>query len=936
MYSKNIKNIDLMIKTSLLPISHIEYFNSSTLEKKDKKSKNSILNEETRYTILNRYMNIDNLDEINLFWKLFYPEKKLKPYENRDIYCLNLLKKFSSIFLSDRDGRIVFKYWETEQNEYFKAYKGVDKALLWNSMNRYFATDILGVLYLIKNNMRNEKYLKGYYSRIALEDMQLESVLKKGIAETHLHVSASTDFYTSWKNLMNPYREEPSEIRYDQIIGQKEYPLKKFSKVAGVIRFIMAYFLRYYKNDMCFGCFLENIPFLRSEEDEKKSSEFYKTVELDRFIKSLAGKKEMHFKEFDKNDIENIFKILFEDVFDIDTNLNEDKKNREKDILDYVFFYKEDDFESYVNTYTENIFLMKAINYIYDKNEDDDFSNCFMNYLRIKNEFFSLMVQGNKIKGLDNFVGYFKRSTRIGRYQEPSISWKDKLNAQLKDKNLKKLEIRIGPSDAYNENGNLKRLENIEKDMCDNLLSLFESYRQIINEKHQYPNEDFNHVDKFDIPYLGVIYHFIKRPDIPVDEKCWLKYKCDTEREKLYYEKLKEGYRLQSKAILNIRRTIPGISKYIVGIDAASIENHTDPWVFAEIYDDLRDSRHSMYEDEMSGSVEPLNTLGFTFHAGEDFRHILTGLRRIDETIHRYKYHAGDRIGHGIALGIDVELWRKRHPVVTIPRMEFLENMIWIWGSCKNTNQFIDMGYLERKIMEHAKEIYINTQGITVYNLWEAYEGKFKDVKEMKKDFNIREYGEDCSQYELENMICCPNAEFEVGVWNKEKLVRANHCRKYLERMLEPIQVPVRKDTMYIIEEMQRLVRSKVSRKGIIVETNPTSNSSIGEIENIFNHYITRLNSIEDSDDMDSLMISINTDDPSVFNTNLSNEFAYIFYSLVEKGYSKEKILKWIDKIREYGMNSSFIRDRYESVGQTIKELDIIIAELKERVGRTI
>ena len=77
-------------------------------------------------------------------------------------------------------------------------------------------------------------------------------------------------------------------------------------------------------------------------------------------------------------------------------------------------------------------------------------------------------------------------------------------------------------------------------------------------------------------------------------------------------------------------------------------------------------------------------------------------------------------------------------------------------------------------------------------------------------------------------------------------------------------------------------------------------------------------------------MVSINSDDPSVFNTNVSNEFAYIFYSLQEKGYSREDILLWIDKIRKYGMDSSFIKDRKLEKEHILDEIEGIIKKLSE------
>ena len=36
-----------------------------------------------------------------------------------------------------------------------------------------------------------------------LEDLQLEQVLERGVAETHIHKRAAINFYINWQNLMN-------------------------------------------------------------------------------------------------------------------------------------------------------------------------------------------------------------------------------------------------------------------------------------------------------------------------------------------------------------------------------------------------------------------------------------------------------------------------------------------------------------------------------------------------------------------------------------------------------------------------------------------------------------------------------------------------------------------------------------------------------------
>jgi adenosine deaminase len=149
--------------------------------------------------------------------------------------------------------------------------------------------------------------------------------------------------------------------------------------------------------------------------------------------------------------------------------------------------------------------------------------------------------------------------------------------------------------------------------------------------------------------------------------------------------------------------------------------------------------------------------------------------------------------------------------------------------------------------------------------------------------------------------------------------------------MQEPIQIEVTEEQIKLAINVQRVIKEKVSQKGIIVEVNPTSNAEIGDVENIFNHYIHNLNQheLEKGETINNkIKVTINSDDPSVFNTNVNNEFAYIFYALEEKGYERENILMWLDKIRKNGLRSSFIETRDLNYQQRKQEIENILEKL--------
>ncbi|MCB2300273.1 amidohydrolase family protein [Clostridium tagluense] len=910
--------MDIMLKLIVMPFTEYDFYEKDYIEELSNKELieeyklylNNVLFKKV-YNIINKTQRINNLDEINLLFNKFYSRTELIKENNITSFYMWFISKLSKSLISHRNGRIALKYWESDgEEDFIGPYKGINKVALWNSLNRMFTTDLLVIRYLIDNNMNNEAYLDGYYSSIMLEDLQLEQVLKKGVAETHIHKGAAINFYISWQQLMTirkKVKNHKDELFFDDVIG-KNLGLKNYVAAMAIVRLLMAYFLEVYegKNNYTFDKYLEeNFKNPGFEKNDQRDNEIYKLFKV-----ICEGEQILN----DDYRFSNLWDRCKEKL-KIKSNININKNLIQEDILNNIF-YKEKN----IKTAMENVFLFKCISYMDNNKNDSFFCKVFWQYIRIKNEVFQLKVQGNSIRGLVNFVNYFKRSTDI-EVDNSKEYWKIIMLNQFQNAHLKKLELRSGF-------GSGNSVEEFRLHIKNTLKSFLEAYREIINDSYVLRIDgSTGDVSYREAPNVGLVFHMIKDVDKKEPEKCWQNY-CGVEDKELHFKELQEKYKRQVEALNDVREEIPGLSEYILGIDAASIENNTEPWVFAPVYEEARDSsRSKIVHIANSTSMNRIKSLGFTFHVGEDFRHIMTGIRRIDEVVEHFKFHAGDRIGHGMALGINVDSWINNNKIVILPRGEYLENLLWIWGIYKDGNYIksFDMGYLEQEIMKNCEKIYINIEGITVYNIWKAYRKKFKafEVNETYKSF----------EQEHQNVLFCRYVkESQTKLWNEEKLTHAQHCQIYLEKMIEPIQVEIKSEDAEMISQIQKIVASKISSLGIIVETNPTSNVAIGEIENIFEHYAYNLNQRGLSAEIKlekAVMITINSDDPSVFNTNVSNEFAYIFYSLQEKGYSREDILIWIDKIRRYGMEYSFIDDRGLNTKQRIEEIEVILKHLK-------
>jgi len=180
---------------------------------------------------------------------------------------------------------------------------------------------------------------------------------------------------------------------------------------------------------------------------------------------------------------------------------------------------------------------------------------------------------------------------------------------------------------------------------------------------------------------FGLVLHFIKRAD-PRDSQV-PEAQPDPIRDALpllRHRDLRKQVRREANKLDMLRSREADVGAGVVGIDAASQERDAGPEVFAPAFRFLRRALRD------TGPAEPMQwartqppPLRATFHAGESFHHPVTGLRTIHEAINFLHLRRGDRIGHGLALGMNAIEW-ERHmgasPLLT--SAELLDNLVWV------------------------------------------------------------------------------------------------------------------------------------------------------------------------------------------------------------------------------------------------------------------
>jgi len=814
---------------------------------------------------------IYSYDEIYLYLEKCYLYDA-EDYEHAPQMYWTIMTKIATSLISHRDGRIVFKYWENkEDRDLFGGFAGNNKVDLFHSLNCHIPMDVFAIIYMIINQEKpDSRCLDYFYGNIDVADKQLSRILEKGVAENHLHKGVSRTFSSTWDSMMEPLTAQKGRIFYNRqlVSGTKEQNRKMIFYIlgCGIVRGWLIYKMAY-----------ESLAEEKEPGGYRAGENGIREIEVlvERFRDGRAF--EDWYRECDQKEPEEEMIAHYTQLWTILERLFPEGAYENR-LCTFVMGEAPT-----LHTFDENVFLYHVLGRMYREEMSVRWKRCVIQYLRVRNYLFHISVQQKTIKGLDYFQQvHYGVNSELNRINLNNF-WKSAIREQLQNQNLHKIEFRFS-------------MPAKESDFRKEVLGFLKAYRNILLEDYCYADGG-NHVPCQKLPQVGLVIHFLKRQDAPVPKKCFRRGETNC----AYYRfgELQKYYESQIDAFVRLRSEFGELSRYLVGIDAASLENSTPVWVFAPIYNRARDS---MVEPigRCGSHGEFLQSLGFTFHAGEDFRHILSGLRRIDEAVEYLKFHAGDRIGHGIALGISPREWKSQNPVVILPQMEALENYLWAYDTLsKNYSDFQAsvLAYMEQRILELAGNIYNGAKGITLEMLISSYRRMFSDGGIQ------RELGRDMDW--LKENLCGQLDAMDKISWDARLLAAARHCNIYAKRMERPVHYEVREQDILIIEELQKILREKLGKKGIVIEVNPSSNTAIADLDVCGENQLYQMNDINDKK---NVIVCINSDDPAVFNTNVSNELAYIYYGMLERNVSREAALLWIDRIRENGMDNSFIR----------------------------
>lgn len=529
-------------------------------------------------------------------------------------------------------------------------------------------------------------------------------------------------------------------------------------------------------------------------------------------------------------------------------------------------------------------------NQIQSQNLDPAYIKLFYMYLLIKESVRSELVLSNSNVGFKNFQRYEKRKGDFlvdNIYRDVFI--KTAVHDSFLSKNIKKMELRFPPDTKVT--GNLKKISQMDK-----TLGGSGTLRTSSLERFFYT------------------LHFIRKTEYPKDM-------AD------YFYCRHHWYRQQAMrrafAIAGLREKYPLIGERVFGIDAASNEIGCRPEVFSLAFRYLKSHHYTYMTYE---GPKDLPQLRATYHVGEDFLDVADGLRAIEESIRFLGLANGDRLGHALALGINVKQWYEdKHYKIMLPAQDYLDNLVWVYQKlaeyniqgCEHLQNWIYSEFT--LIFEQLYSKNCNGDKADLFNYYNAWklrgddpvlyaDGKYRPEKmENKRQF----YRVDQNDLELAGLRKIPEVS---GLYFRY------HFDEYVRRAGGlTTEYPLSKAYAGAVAKIQHYMQFDIASKGIAIETNPSSNYHIGTFRSYDQHPIVKfynkglVHNEQALKECAQIPVSINTDDQGVFSTSLENEYALMASALENvtdeddrKLYNPSDIYEWLNDIRIMGNDQSF------------------------------
>jgi adenosine deaminase len=498
----------------------------------------------------------------------------------------------------------------------------------------------------------------------------------------------------------------------------------------------------------------------------------------------------------------------------------------------------------------QEILLLIQCLHVLPRAKHEWFAHGFYLYLLLWSQFRRLTVQQTDQYGFDQFqritVNQLREYTEtryVDRVRDLQVS---------RSGGLDHLEGRFAPKDTYAKSMNLLRsmVSDFGTAHCPSVPIEFRGKLQTLLKAQQEPAA----APPMRIRLVG---HFVKAEDKALRNK-------ERPGLRVRHRELRNGLDEQWHVLRRQLQRYPELASIITGFDAAANELHAPPEVFAPLF----------------RSIRAQEFWNFTFHAGEDFVHLLSGMRAVYEAMFFLELGAGNRIGHGTAIGVLPSQWREAiGPKVYMTRHDRLDDLVLARRWLLDLGRPNGLAHLEDDISDLAQAIYGErlAPGL-LYAAWR--------LRDLDPRLDIQDNPSNRPLFRVDQQAEWDKAHKAQKEFSEayKLFCRYHHDdvifkgREIIEVDSVPDQGALGSDALVAI---QRHLHDEVRRRGLAIEVLPTSNVRIGVYRRYRDHHLFRWLGLTGEP---ALPVVLGTDDPGIFATNLRNEYAHVLIELDRRG----------------------------------------------------
>jgi hypothetical protein len=470
--------------------------------------------------------------------------------------------------------------------------------------------------------------------------------------------------------------------------------------------------------------------------------------------------------------------------------------------------------------------------------------------------------------------------------------------------------------------------------------------------------------DQKRIQKFGMVVHFVKSEKHEVERPA-----RKGGIPQLRFGRVRRRTRRQAFGLFRLLSSPHPAVPFIVGIDDANLELTTPPEVYAPAFRFLHslpiELRRSPYrhlrqvdvEDAVRNLVER-RRLGMTYHVGEDFRHLLSGLRAIAEVLEYLGPQPGDRLGHATALGLDPEVWARQVGYqAVVPRLEWLDDLVWLYSFLGPGDDTIGELGVEDRIQHLSWKVYRPFSGqqekdwspLALHDAWRMrqLDPYFVDLEKLKNnECKLRtpqgKYEAHHFRWWQTQLKVHKKVEHHIGSAQACQLLHAYWFdREVRVEGDKPEIVDLDTDRelwMETLKRVQKKLIDRIQRREVVIEVNPSVNRVIGPMSKLEEHHIFKLTFDKKKRIKRQIRVTINTDNPAVFNTSLAHEYYLLGEVLLREGKSEPEVVEWLEWLRQNGEDYSFVRQLPDTRDPNLRKvLDFVRRarpSVREPIGR--